>query len=53
MRETARQRFRPILMPSMAFYLGVLPLVLSTGAGEADRNQKYGRLKHREKSIAA
>ena len=37
-REAARQRFRPILMTSMAFTLGVTPLVLSTGAGSAGRN---------------
>ncbi|WP_075221848.1 efflux RND transporter permease subunit [Acuticoccus yangtzensis] len=37
-REAARQRFRPIIMTSMAFSLGVLPLVLSTGAGSAGRN---------------
>lgn len=33
----ARQRFRPIIMTSMAFSLGVLPLVLSTGAGSSGR----------------
>ncbi|WP_424928301.1 efflux RND transporter permease subunit [Amaricoccus tamworthensis] len=37
-REAARQRFRPIIMTSMAFSLGVLPLVLSTGAGAGGRN---------------
>ncbi|MDO5640893.1 MAG: efflux RND transporter permease subunit, partial [Paracoccus sp. (in: a-proteobacteria)] len=36
--EAARQRFRPIIMTSIAFSLGVTPLVLSTGAGSAGRN---------------
>ena len=31
--EAARSRFRPILMTSFAFGMGVLPLVLATGAG--------------------
>ena len=31
--EAARRRFRPILMTSFAFILGVLPLVFATGAG--------------------
>jgi HAE1 family hydrophobic/amphiphilic exporter-1 len=31
--EASRVRFRPILMTSFAFILGVLPLVLATGAG--------------------
>jgi HAE1 family hydrophobic/amphiphilic exporter-1 len=31
--DAARSRFRPILMTSFAFILGVLPLVLATGAG--------------------
>lgn len=35
--DAARQRFRPIIMTSMAFTLGVLPLVLSTGAGSGGR----------------
>jgi HAE1 family hydrophobic/amphiphilic exporter-1/multidrug efflux pump len=36
--EAARLRFRPIVMTSMAFILGVVPLVLATGAGAASRN---------------
>ena len=35
--DAARQRFRPIIMTSMAFTLGVLPLLLSTGAGSGGR----------------
>jgi hydrophobe/amphiphile efflux-1 (HAE1) family protein len=33
----ARMRFRPILMTSIAFILGVVPLVFATGAGAASR----------------
>lgn len=36
--QAARIRLRPILMTSFAFILGVLPLVLATGAGAASRN---------------
>jgi HAE1 family hydrophobic/amphiphilic exporter-1 len=36
--EAVRLRIRPIIMTSMAFILGVLPLALATGAGAASRN---------------
>ena len=35
--EAAHLRFRPILMTSMAFTLGVLPLALASGAGSASQ----------------
>ena len=36
--EACRRRFRPILMTSIAFTLGVLPLAISTGAGANGRH---------------
>jgi multidrug efflux pump subunit AcrB len=36
--EAARLRFRPILMTSLAFIFGVLPLAVSTGAGAGARH---------------
>ncbi|WP_151637938.1 efflux RND transporter permease subunit [Noviherbaspirillum aerium] len=35
--EAARLRFRPIIMTSLAFILGVLPLAIATGAGSASQ----------------
>lgn len=34
----AKQRFRPIMMTSMAFVLGVTPLAIANGAGSASQN---------------
>ncbi|WEK21443.1 MAG: efflux RND transporter permease subunit [Candidatus Pedobacter colombiensis] len=36
--DAVRLRLRPIIMTSMAFILGVMPLVLATGAGAVARN---------------
>ena len=35
--EAAKLRFRPILMTSLAFTFGVLPMMLSTGASAASQ----------------
>lgn len=35
--EAARLRFRPIIMTSMAFIFGMVPLVIATGAGASSR----------------
>lgn len=36
--KASRMRLRPILMTSFAFIMGVVPMVLSTGAGSEMRN---------------
>ncbi|WJN58552.1 efflux RND transporter permease subunit [Pseudomonas sp. SO81] len=36
--EAAKLRFRPIVMTSLAFILGCVPLAISTGAGSASRH---------------
>jgi len=36
--EAARQRLRPIIMTSLAFTLGVVPLAIATGAGSGAQN---------------
>ena len=36
--EAAKLRLRPIIMTSLAFIIGCLPLALATGAGAAARN---------------
>ena len=37
--EAAQLRLRPILMTSLAFIFGVLPLAISTGAGAGSQNR--------------
>jgi multidrug efflux pump len=36
--EAAKLRFRPIVMTSLAFILGCLPLAIASGAGSASRH---------------
>jgi multidrug efflux pump len=36
--QAAKERLRPILMTSFAFILGVVPLVIASGAGAGSRN---------------
>ena len=36
--SASKMRFRPIVMTSLAFTLGVLPMALATGAGAASRH---------------
>lgn len=36
--EAVRMRLRPIIMTSLAFMLGVTPLVISSGAGSGSQN---------------
>jgi Cu/Ag efflux pump CusA len=36
--DAARVRLRPVLMTAFTFILGVIPMVIATGAGAASRN---------------
>ena len=36
--EAAKIRFRPIIMTSLAFFFGMLPLAIATGAGAGAQN---------------
>src|SRR3546814_8957629 len=41
--EASRLRLRPIVMTSLAFTFGVLPMALASGAGEGSQHAKIGR----------
>jgi multidrug efflux pump len=50
--EAARLRFRPIVMTSMAFILGVVPLAIATGAGAASqRPSARGDRRHAQRHV--
>jgi len=52
--EAAHLRFRPIVMTSMAFILGVVPLFIASGAGSASQRAigtgVMGRNDHRHRA---